>query len=316
MVGDIMMKKNIVKIALDILLAVVFVLLFNTRVLTGMSFHEIAGLSIGLAFLIHKALNWKWIKQVTRHIFGKNITAKARFGYVIDVLLLLSVAYILVSGLFISKVLFPDLMTGNNAFFKTTHTAVSYFSLLLIGIHVGLHWQWVMNMVRRLLHMEKQGRVFNYIAKGLAALVFAAGIYFGYTSNYITHVTSFAASFSQQAGAVHNEAFVPGDGAPENGNGNGFGKGEMKPGNDGSMPTHEGGGMAGKNSAQSGAAVTILTCGSIMSAFAVVTYYAERLVLWSKAKKKVAAQGPCLPEMNAPEETAGQDANATEDEHL
>ncbi|MFC6601849.1 hypothetical protein ACFQDF_09825 [Ectobacillus funiculus] len=41
-----MKKVTYVKFAIDIVMAVVFVLLFNKQVLGGMTFHEIAGLAI------------------------------------------------------------------------------------------------------------------------------------------------------------------------------------------------------------------------------------------------------------------------------
>ena len=51
------MKKNWVKLILDIAMAIVFALLFNHRVVTGLNFHEIAGLAIGVLFIVHILLN-------------------------------------------------------------------------------------------------------------------------------------------------------------------------------------------------------------------------------------------------------------------
>lgn len=47
------MKKKYTKIVLDLLMAITFVLLMNPRVLDGLQFHEIAGLIIGVAILVH-----------------------------------------------------------------------------------------------------------------------------------------------------------------------------------------------------------------------------------------------------------------------
>ncbi len=112
-----MRKVNYFKLALDFLMLMVFLILFNTRLIAGQTFHEIAGLAIGLAFIVHLSINWRWIKQVTVNIF-RRITNRARLAYVVDVLLLITMGYIVVSGILISKVLFPDLNGGNNSFFR------------------------------------------------------------------------------------------------------------------------------------------------------------------------------------------------------
>ncbi len=48
-----MKKINLLKISLDIFMAIVFALLFNKMVIARLAFHEIAGLAIGFAFIIH-----------------------------------------------------------------------------------------------------------------------------------------------------------------------------------------------------------------------------------------------------------------------
>lgn len=63
-----MKKVTYVKFAIDIVMAVVFVLLFNKQVLGGMTFHEIAGLAIAVIFLTHVLLNAQWVKKVTLKI--------------------------------------------------------------------------------------------------------------------------------------------------------------------------------------------------------------------------------------------------------
>lgn len=78
---------NRIKFTLNILLAVVMLLLMDPRSFYGLEFHEWAGLFIGLFFLLHKALNWGWIKKVTVCFF-RSSPGRARLNYVLDVLLL------------------------------------------------------------------------------------------------------------------------------------------------------------------------------------------------------------------------------------
>ena len=67
-----MNKKNIIKYILDIFLGLGFVLLLDKMAL-GMKLHEIIGLTMGGAVLIHLVLNYKWITGITKKLFSKSL---------------------------------------------------------------------------------------------------------------------------------------------------------------------------------------------------------------------------------------------------
>ncbi|MDG0794251.1 DUF4405 domain-containing protein [Cohnella ginsengisoli] len=48
-----------------------------------------------------------------------------------------------------SRIVFPQVAVGNEMWFKVTHISVSFLVLAIVGVHVGLHWNWVMNMVKK-----------------------------------------------------------------------------------------------------------------------------------------------------------------------
>lgn len=186
-----MKKLSIVKMILDIALVIVFALLFNKMVFTGMAFHEIAGIVICGAFLLHKLFNWKWIKKVTKGLFGRQMPLRAKLCYLLDVILLLCMAFILISGISISKVVFPNLQIGTSLNFKQLHVSVSYLTLLFLGIHVGLHWKWVMDMFKKLVRLPAN-KVTPWIARVLAVGVLLFGSYNIYTTSYISKANIFA----------------------------------------------------------------------------------------------------------------------------
>lgn len=160
-------KNNIfLKIFLDIALIVVFILLMNSKIIS-LAFHEIAGLAIGAFFLVHKLLNLKWIKSVTKNIFGKKVTIETRIRYILDVLLLLGVYTIIISGIFMSQVLFPQ-ATADNFTWRSIHTAFSYICIILIGLHIGLHWKWVMNGFSRMFKIKGENKIRKWLLRGAA----------------------------------------------------------------------------------------------------------------------------------------------------
>lgn len=123
---------------------------------TGLSVHEWGGLLICLLFLVHNIVNWKWMTCVTGRFF-KKLPAKNRVNYLLDILLLAGFAAIVVSGMAIAETIdFSWLpLTGARFFWRNLHIAASLWTLILVGIHVGLHWQWVTCQVK---HFRKEAR--------------------------------------------------------------------------------------------------------------------------------------------------------------
>ena len=296
------MKKNYLKIALDIIIAIVFALLFNKAAL-GLTFHEIAGLAIGVAFILHKLLNAQWIKTVTKNIFSKKLVLKTRINYILDVLLLLCFTFILISGIFISKALFPSIDIADEPTFKALHISISYVTLMLIGIHIGLHWSWVIDKFKRMFNITQQKKVLSIISAIIVMAVFTFGSYSVYSAGYFQKVfvpeTSLGSHFQGEHGSEsldrkHTEGFSEntihqeeadgpeeGDHVPK-GKGNGTGIGKQ----DG---TGSGNGIRNfdSNISIQDAFNSLLTYLGIVSVFAILAYYIEKLLLRKKDQLKL-----------------------------
>lgn len=180
-------KVNIfLKIFLDIALMLTFILLMNSKIIS-MAFHEIAGIAIGVFFLVHKLLNLKWIKSVTKNIFGKKVNAQTRVRYILDVLLLFGVYTIIISGIFMSQVLFPQAVNSSVAL-RSIHTAVSYICIILIGLHIGLHWKWVMNGFSRMFKIKSASKVRKWLLRGAALALAIWGMAGIILSGFFTNI--------------------------------------------------------------------------------------------------------------------------------
>lgn len=192
---------NIVKYTLDLIMGLAFVFLFDTRA-TGLAFHEIAGLFMGGAYLTHIALNWRWVANVTMRMFAPRLTARTRMGYILNWLLFASMTLTIVSGILISRVVLPQLNMGNHVWFKMTHTTLPYLLLILVGIHIGLHWHWVISMTKRLFKLRKTTVWGRWAAR---AIVLALLIY-GCFAVYSNELLSRAASSTQVIGIQSNSS--------------------------------------------------------------------------------------------------------------
>lgn len=266
-----MKKLNYVKFLIDLIMVLVFTLLFN-KMAIGIKLHEIIGLVIGGVVLIHCGLNFKWIKSVTLKFFNKNISIKTRIGYILDVILLINILVIIISGIFISKVVFSGLRLSSIPFFKMIHIPASYFILMIIGIHLGLHWNWAMLVFKKIFKIPEK-KIFTYISKLIVMLVLLFGIYSFNSVGYISKI-SFRSSHRIENSMVKD--FNNNENKKAMQNNISKGKGKFEEGN--------AKGKDGEKGNTNIFRVISLHLG-VISLFSIITYYLEKLI---RIRKKVA----------------------------
>jgi len=187
------MKKNYIKIVLDLMMAITFVLLMNPRVLDGLPFHEIAGLVIGVAILAHIGLNYRWVVATSKKIFDPKLPKKTRFSYLLNILLLISMAAVIITGILISRVVFPSLAIAGGHSIRELHGLSADATLAFVGLHVGVHWQWVMSICKKAFK-SKEGK----LRKGvLASVVLSLAILAGGIQLFASTATPSTDDFRQ-----------------------------------------------------------------------------------------------------------------------
>lgn len=149
------MEKNRFKFIFDLGIAIIFALLFSPAV-TSLAFHEIASIVFGVALIIHVLLNKSWIIGMGKKIFSKSIKRKTRLSYILNTILLVDMFIIMISGLLISEVVLPKFRYDSNINWLPLHMASSIIGLLIVGIHIGLHWNWITQMAS---HIPKWGKL-------------------------------------------------------------------------------------------------------------------------------------------------------------
>ncbi|RUT33575.1 DUF4405 domain-containing protein [Paenibacillus zeisoli] len=278
-----MKKVTYVKFILDLLMALTFVLLFNKRVLGGLAFHEIAGLAISVAFITHILLNLNWVIKVTAKLFDRKLPGMTRFSYLLNLLLLISMTFIVVSGILISEIVFPGFHIGNTPWFKISHISVSFLGLILIGVHVGLHWKWVVNVAKKMVRVKSSKAPLGIIAKVLAALILLFGGYQMYSTQFISRVQGIGTVFNMTGSGTPPAGFKQRGGDLRGGD-----MGGENP-NFGTRPNrmegdHREGGFGGGSPNALG---VILTYFGIMGVFVIITYYLTKL--GSRKKRRTTA---------------------------
>lgn len=281
--GAKILKHNNIKLILDFIMYILFVLLMKVS-FGGLAFHEIAGLGIGFVFLVHILLNLQWVKKVTLRLFDRKLPGKTRFGYLLNILLLISMTFIIVSGILISKLLFPNLNLGDQRWFRTTHILISYLSLILTGIHIGLHWQWIVNHIKKIFKV-KPSKIVGTLAKVAIVLLLVFGGYQIVATQFASQLANLRAVFnitSQQMPPDEVKNRLEGKGLEGNTlEKRNFEDRGSNEGNLGERPSRPDGSFEGKGKGEHGSSnplVVIAIFSGIIGGFVVITYYLERLI--------------------------------------
>lgn len=149
------MQRNNIHLLLDLLLLLAF-LLATAPQLTGITIHEWLSLGLAVALMTHLLLNWNWIFQVTRRFFGK-LSWAVRVNYLLNSLLFIAFTVIITTGLLISEAVLPlfGISIARDRLWLSIHHTASDLAVLLIGLHVALHWRWIVKNTRRLLGQRR-----------------------------------------------------------------------------------------------------------------------------------------------------------------
>lgn len=129
-----------IKIALDLVMTALLVVLMAYPV-TGQVVHEWVGAGMFLLFIAHHILNRHWLKTLGRGKYNSQRILQT----VVDVLLLADMLVLMFSGIRLSRYVFiflPGL--GSAATARRLHMLASYWGLLLMSFHLGLHWGMVL----------------------------------------------------------------------------------------------------------------------------------------------------------------------------
>lgn len=168
------MKK--IKIILDIIMLISMIALMKTNI-TGLQLHEILGICLFIIFIIHKIVNFKWIKSVGKNIFSKNMKRKPKIMFFLNMILFIFVTLNVITGIVISKFVLVSITVNDIGLFTMFHKFLAWWSLILIARHIGLHWENVVNCFERKYKGLKENKVLQIFFILLYIIVAIMGIW-------------------------------------------------------------------------------------------------------------------------------------------
>lgn len=144
-------SRNQFKLYSDILLFVAFVLT-NIPQTTGIPFHEWVSVLFIVPLMFHILLDWKWVVSVTKRIFKKT-PGEVRFNHILDLLIFIMMVLTLSTGFLISEAALPaiGIHVTIDPFWSMMHDLTANLTMVLIGVHLAMHWEWIVSMWKRYL---------------------------------------------------------------------------------------------------------------------------------------------------------------------
>lgn len=134
------------KIILDICMTISLLLLMPYSLLSETA-HEWIGITIFTLFVVHHILNRKWLATMTK---GKYTPFRVVQTLLVIVMLIL-MGGSMVSGILLSNHIFKAVnIAGISMEARQVHIFCAYWGFVVMSIHLGMHWNMVINMTGRL----------------------------------------------------------------------------------------------------------------------------------------------------------------------
>jgi len=147
---------------------------------TGNIFHEIAGVSLFVLFIVHNILNRRWYKTIFR---GK-MNVRRILNIAVNILLLVMMLVLMISAMPISRTIFAFMHIQNNGLIaRQIHTLAAYWGLILMAIHVGMHWEMVMGGVRKMIGITGKSRIRTIVLQVFAVIIVVHGVQSSFDKN-------------------------------------------------------------------------------------------------------------------------------------
>ena len=135
---------NIIKRIVDVALMVTLLLLMAFQVTEQLA-HEWLGITMFVLTIVHQVLNRKYYAA----IFKGKYSPLRIFQLIVNILLLLTFVCTALSGMMMSRFATP-FMNGilPSSIVRQGHLALSHWSFVLMGLHLGLHFGIVMSKLK------------------------------------------------------------------------------------------------------------------------------------------------------------------------
>lgn len=168
-----MKPKAIIKLTVDVLMTLALLFLMGYH-LWGEALHEWVGVGMLILFIAHHILNGHWHKN----LFKGKYNALRIITLCVDLLVLLAMLAQMYSGIVMSRYVFDFLPSiGGMSLARRFHILGAYWGFLLMSMHLGLHWNMIMGMSRKVAKIKGNSKVRSIIAFIIGLVIAGYGVW-------------------------------------------------------------------------------------------------------------------------------------------
>ena len=179
-----MKTKAVFKLAADILMTLALLFLMGYH-FWGEALHEWVGAGIFLLFIGHHILNGHWHKALFK---GKYNTLRV-LTLCVDLLVLLAMLAQMYSGIVMSRYVFNFLpFSGGMSFARRLHILGAYWGFLLMSLHLGLHWNMILGIVRKAAKIKSNSKIRSIITFIAGAVIAGYGLWVFINRDFPTYL--------------------------------------------------------------------------------------------------------------------------------
>ena len=159
--------------------------------LVGEAAHEYLGIGMFLLFVAHHILNAAWWK----HLLRGRYTPLRIFGTAVNLALAIIMLALPISGMILSRHVFRFLHFGGASTARTVHLMASYWGLVLMSFHAGMHGNMMMGVFQKTSHTQQPSKIRTWSLRIIAVPLAVCGIHAfvkNKISSYLFYRTQFA----------------------------------------------------------------------------------------------------------------------------
>lgn len=179
-----MKPKSILKFTVDIMMTVLLLFLMGYQ-FWGETAHEWIGAGMFFLFIAHHILNFSWY----RSIFKGKYTAVRVVTLCIDLLVLLAMLMQMYSGIVMSRYVFDFIpINGGMSLARRLHILGAYWGFLLMSLHLGLHWNMILGMLRKAAGIKSKAKSRSIIAFIIGLAIAGYGVWAFISRDFLTYL--------------------------------------------------------------------------------------------------------------------------------
>lgn len=163
------------RIFLDLLMLALFLAVMSFHALPKL-LHEVLGLLFPIGAVVHLFLNRRWFSA----LHSGKWDAMRCMGVSVNLLLMACLLLVAATGICLSNHLFKDMIPlalQRNVTIHQLHVSLPFAMLILMGIHLGLHWHGWKQRLLPLFHRQKNAAVCQWGSRLMVLALIVVGVY-------------------------------------------------------------------------------------------------------------------------------------------